>query len=67
MKRIACWLLGHRLHIWQRFGPHSRSIYCERCQCDWGMNDTVQTVIPWDDDLTKLYQTLGYTVHVRKK
>ena len=53
--KIVCLLLGHRYYVVQNFSAYSRRIACERCKKSFGMNDQVQAVIPWCEDLSEMY------------
>lgn len=67
LRRWDCALFGHDYEVWQQFTPYSRRIYCENCQRDWGMNDDVQCVVPWDAEIEDMYRTLGFVVRPRRK
>jgi hypothetical protein len=34
----------------------------ERCGGDWGMHDRVRMVIPWDEELQRIYREHGYEI-----
>lgn len=58
LKRLACWVFGHRYWVVQHFTPETRRVACHRCKGSWGMNDRVQAIIPWDADLEAMYRDL---------
>ena len=69
MKRLFCFLLDHRYYVWQHFSRISRRVICLRCGGDWGMNDEVRAIIPWDGQLAQLYEMQGHRIrelHVGK-
>lgn len=59
MKRILCWIFGHRYALVKKLTPYSRKVGCVRCRCAWGMNDDARALIPWDSELEGLYEVLG--------
>lgn len=66
LRRLDCHLFGHDYEVWQRFTPYSRRVYCENCGGDWGMNDEVRALVPWDRDIEEMYKVLGHTVRPRR-
>ena len=60
MKRLVCFVLGHKYHVIQRFSKTSRRVECLRCKADWGMNDSVRVIIPWSGELEEMYELLGH-------
>lgn len=59
MKRLYCYLFGHKLEVWQRFTPQCRRIICMRCGGDWGFHDGVGVAVPWDNDLEDFHSHDG--------
>lgn len=59
MKKILCFLLGHKYFLIRELTEQSRQIGCWRCKCKFGMNDDVRAVIPWDSELENMYKTIG--------
>jgi hypothetical protein len=51
MLNISCKLGYHKLYIVKTFYPGCRKVYCTRCKKYFGMNDAVQTFLPWDIEL----------------
>lgn len=56
LAKIHCAMFGHAYHVHQRFSSHARRVICLRCGGDWGMNDQVRALIPWDSELEALYR-----------
>ena len=55
-----CWIIGHKYRVVQEFkSASSRRIKCNRCRGDWGMCDSVQTIVAWDRDLENMYRSFG--------
>lgn len=65
MRKVYCWLFGHRYEVWQHFSCTSRRVVCNRCGGDWGMNDHVRAFIPWSGELAELYEMQGKTIRSR--
>lgn len=59
LERIACALAGHKYVVQRVFNSTSRQVGCVRCRCEWGMNDSVKSFLPWDGELEQLYKDLG--------
>lgn len=63
IKNFKCWLFGHDYFLIQILTEWSRRIGCKRCHKTFGMNDNVMCVIPWDEELQRLY-TEGYKIKI---
>lgn len=61
-KKLLCYLIGHNYNIVQRFSKTSRRVECLRCKADWGMNDSVMSLIPWSGELEEMYELFGYKI-----
>ena len=59
LNRIMCAVSRHHYVVQRVFSPTSRKIGCLRCGMEWGMNDRVQLIIPWDGELEDLYRSIG--------
>ena len=59
---IICLLLGHKYQVVQRFNKTNRRVRCTRCNKDWGMNDSTQSLVKWDSELEEMYQRQGHTI-----
>lgn len=65
LRKLQCWIFGHRYEVWQHFGHASRRVVCDCCGGDWGMNDRVQAFIPWCGQLAEMYELMGYKIRPR--
>lgn len=65
LRRLWCWIVGHQFYVLQEFGPTSRRICCDHCGGDWGMNDAVRAIIPWDSELERMYRMFGHRIKER--
>lgn len=65
MKRLWCFLFGHRYEVWQEFSRTSRRVVCGHCGGDWGMNDDVRAFVPWCGQLAELYEMRGIRIRER--
>lgn len=63
LAQFFCLIFGHRYQVAQEFNSYSRRVVCPHCGGDWGMNDEMSAFIPWDEELTSLYQSQGHVVH----
>ena len=59
LSRIMCAVSGHHYVVQRVFSPTSRKIGCLRCGMEWGMNDRVRLIVPWDGELEELYRLTG--------
>jgi hypothetical protein len=57
--KAICAVFGHRLEVAQHFSRYSRRVICRDCRGDWGMNDDVRAILPWDKDMEEMYRTSG--------
>ena len=60
MKRIICWVFGHKYHVVQVFSHESRRVCCLCCDGDWAMNDRVRVLVPWSDEFDRFYRENGH-------
>lgn len=62
VKRIVMWFRRtfclHKLYVVQEFGDQTRRVACEKCKREWGMNDRIQVMVEWNDDLANMYFNL---------
>lgn len=56
MKKVICWLFGHKWFVIKKYSPSVRKVGCRRCKNVWGMNDHVKSLIPWDRELEELHE-----------
>ena len=59
IKEIFCKIFGHKYVVLRKFSPTSRQIGCIRCAHKWGMNDSTQSFIDWDEELKQMYMDIG--------
>ncbi len=57
--KALCAVAGHQYIVQRVFSPTSRQVGCLRCGMEWGMNDEVRSLIPWDGELEELYRLIG--------
>ena len=62
-QKLLCWIFGHQFQVAQEFESWSRRVVCPCCRGDWGMNDNVRAMIPWDEELADMYRSFGHIVH----
>jgi predicted nucleic acid-binding Zn ribbon protein len=60
MKRLICWVVGHRYRVKQVFSADSRRVCCDRCGGDWAMNDRVRVIVPWSAEFEQFYRENGH-------
>ena len=65
IRRLFCFIFGHRLHVHQKFSSYSRRVICLHCDGDWGMNDNVPAFIPWDGELEEMYKSFGHRILIK--
>jgi hypothetical protein len=65
MKRLYCWLFGHRYEVWQHFHAGSRRVICNHCGGDFGMHDETRSFVRWDSQLEDMYTLMGYRIRKR--
>jgi hypothetical protein len=59
IKRLICTILGHKYRLQRVFSAYSRQVGCSRCGREWGMNDNVRALVPWDGELEQMYRDFG--------
>ena len=58
---LSCWdalpfiFIHPGLRVVQEFGDHTRKLRCDRCGKYFAMNDHLQAVLPWDEEIEWLY------------
>ncbi len=71
MRRLLAWLtcwdiiplvfIHSEIRVVQEFGGGVRKLRCDRCGKYFGMNDRVEAVLPWDEEMEHEYAVvLGY-------
>ena len=56
MKRIICFIFGHKFRLLRRISPTTRELKCKRCKKEFGMNDDVKVILPMDYELRELHK-----------
>ena len=59
MKRLLCYVLGHRYVLERRLGFGARKVGCTRCRKHWAMHDSTRSLLDWDQDFENLYAPDG--------
>lgn len=62
LRRLFCFIFGHRFHVLQKFSITSRRVICLHCDGDWGMNDNARAFIPWSSELEEMYIMFGHRI-----
>jgi Prophage protein (DUF1660) len=62
MKKLICFFFGHKYSLAQNLHAHSRRVYCTRCKCSFAMNDDVRSIVPWDAEFHKMYESHGVEI-----
>lgn len=60
MRKILCYVFGHKYYLIKKLSRTTRKVGCKRCGKVWGMNDDVQALVDWDDELEEFYKEFGY-------
>lgn len=61
-QRIKCRLGLHWFYRKQQVSEASDLIGCACCGREWGMNHDVRGLIPWDEELERMYARFGTVV-----
>lgn len=62
--RLTCWdtlpfLFRHpEIRVVQELGEHARKLRCDRCGKYFAMNDHVEAVLPWCEEMEDLYSNV---------
>lgn len=51
MRKIICYVFGHKYKVLRRITNTIRELKCERCRKEFAMNDDVRCVLPLSIDL----------------
>jgi hypothetical protein len=63
LKRMTCWLIGHRYQVRQVFTPETRHVFCLHCAGSWAMNDRIRVITPWNEEFAQFYRERGFTIN----
>ncbi len=58
-QRIKCFFGHHKYFLIFIIDYENRKIGCRCCKKLWGMNDNVQLIVEWDNDLENMYRIAG--------
>lgn len=58
MKKIICYLFGHKYTLLRKISATTRELKCSRCKKEFGMNDAAKAVIPLDFELKELHNSV---------
>lgn len=56
MKKLLCFIFGHKYKLKRRITRDISELVCARCKEEFGLNKTVKTVLPLDDELKEIHQ-----------
>ena len=65
MKRLGCWLFGHRVEVVQHFGDHATRLYCHDCKRQFVRKERGEwqgATLEWDEDFADLYRMMGHPI-----
>ena len=66
--RAICIVLGHKYTIVKKYTPTIRKLKCKRCGRYFGMNDDVQCIVPWDNELEDTHRDIeNLTILINKQ
>lgn len=58
MKKLFCFLFGHKYRLVKKITKSIYELDCKRCGCEFGMNTSVQALLPLDAELKSLHEEL---------
>jgi hypothetical protein len=59
---FICFFVGHKYKLAQELSPQARRVCCTRCHKSFAMSDNVKTIVPWDSDFHKMYESHGVKI-----
>ena len=59
LKRIICLFLGHKYFRVKFLNDYSILVGCKRCGHYYGMNKNVKAILPFDEEMEKMYRVVG--------
>jgi len=62
MKDLICFLFGHKYFVAQVLSPQSRRLCCRWCSKSFAMNDDARSLLPWDAEFHRLYESHGVEI-----
>ncbi len=60
IKKVYCYLIGHKYRVTQVFDSENRRVSCCRCKQCFAMNDSVRSILPWDAEFHNMYKSHGH-------
>lgn len=55
--KIFCKIFGHNYKLKRRISKSIAELKCARCKSEFGINTSVQSLLPLDDELRQLHGT----------
>lgn len=62
VKKIKCWLFGHKYRVVQLFAGTARRVKCDECGGDWSMCDQAKAFVRWDSEFEDMYAEFGFKI-----
>jgi hypothetical protein len=59
VKRWHCACTNHRFNVVRQLSPDSQKLECLRCGSMFAINHYCRVILPWDDEIEKLYKDLN--------
>lgn len=56
--KIICKLFGHNYKLKRRISKSIAELECNRCKSEFGINTSIQSLMPLDDELKQLHSNL---------
>jgi len=51
MKKLKCWLFGHKYKVVIKYDDNVQKLTCTRCYRMFGINHQVRAILDWDIEL----------------
>lgn len=61
-----CFFIRHKYKLAQKLSPQVRRIGCIRCHKSFAMNDDIRSLLPWDAEFHRLYESHGVKIKYQK-
>lgn len=58
MKKIICYVFGHKYVLKRKISGTIQELYCGRCNREFGINHDVRCVLPLTEELKTLHQEI---------
>lgn len=56
MKKLLCFLFGHKYQLEKYFNSNNQKLNCKRCNEKFGINHPTKSLLKWDSELQSLYK-----------